>query len=188
MDKLKQERDTARIKAQEVALERQYSRWKVPTQLRTSQQIRSNPEAREAAYARHALRTSLAQVRYPLAFLSYRAQTCVTPASAAATFYCAVTRGVVHSSRGQYPSDTELLPNQHNPEHPYLRSHRTPRATTLVKCCQGIYIYCTELALLDVPLRRSITWIAIELVCVCAGVQARAGRVASTGECDVDRA
>lgn len=74
LEKLKQERDATRIKAQEEALERQYSRWKVPTQLRTSQQIRSNPEAREAAYARHALHTSLAQVRCSLVLPSYRAQ------------------------------------------------------------------------------------------------------------------
>ena len=62
MKKLKQKRDEVRLAAQEEALERQYKRWKVPTELRTSQQIRSDPAAREAAYARHALRTSLTQV------------------------------------------------------------------------------------------------------------------------------
>lgn len=60
----KEERDQIRLAAQEEDLARQYDRWKVPTELRTSQQIRSDPEAREYSYARHALRNSLAQVCY----------------------------------------------------------------------------------------------------------------------------
>jgi hypothetical protein len=62
LEQLKQERDKERLAEQEENLFRQYDRWKVPTRLRTSQQIRSDPEARKVGYARHALRTSLNQV------------------------------------------------------------------------------------------------------------------------------
>ena len=58
---MKAERDAARFAAQAEALQRQFDRWKIPTHLRTSQQRRSNPAARRASYARHALRQALAQ-------------------------------------------------------------------------------------------------------------------------------
>lgn len=66
--RLKAQRDVVRLAEQQQALERQFDRWRVPQSLRTSQQRRADPQQREHAYARHALRSSLAQVRllFPL--------------------------------------------------------------------------------------------------------------------------